>query len=99
MFKSKCFNIFRQNISSRSITKHARIFSYAVGPHPLPTVALKKMACDTGGAFTTITSMGAIRTKIQVQICNFTFKDMKSYKYTNYDSLKLHKYHEKLDLL
>ena len=24
------------------------------------------MACDTGGAFTTITSMGAIRTKIQV---------------------------------
>ena len=37
-----------------------------IGPHPLPTVALKDMACKTGGSFTTITAMGAIRTKIQV---------------------------------
>ena len=51
---------------SNTITKDVRIFSYAVGPHPLPTVALKQMACATGGSFTTITAMGAIRTKIQV---------------------------------
>ena len=43
-----------------------RIFTYAVGPHPLPTTALKEMACSTGGRFSTITAMGAIRTKIQV---------------------------------
>ena len=39
-----------------------------VGPHPLPTVALKNMACRTKGAFDTITAMGAIRTTIQVNI-------------------------------
>ncbi|CAB4059788.1 CACNA2D2 [Lepeophtheirus salmonis] len=44
--------------------------SYAVGPHPLPTVALKTMACRTGGAFTTITAMGAIRTKVQDSYLN-----------------------------
>jgi hypothetical protein len=27
--------------SSRGMTANARIFTYAVGPHPLPTVALK----------------------------------------------------------
>ena len=52
---------------SRPITKEARIFTYAVGPHPLPTVALKSMACATKGSFDTITAMGAIRTKIQVR--------------------------------
>ncbi len=54
---------------TRNVTSKARIFTYAVGPHPLPTVALKDMACKTGGAFTTITAMGAIRTKIQVTNC------------------------------
>ena len=52
--------------SSREITANVRIFTYAVGPHPLPTVALKDMACATGGSFTSIISMGAIRTKVQV---------------------------------
>jgi voltage-dependent calcium channel alpha-2/delta-1/voltage-dependent calcium channel alpha-2/delta-2 len=45
--------------------KHIRIFSYAVGPHPLPVTALKEMACDTNGSYTLITAMGAIRTQIQ----------------------------------
>merc|ERR1712223_1639134 len=51
--------------TSRGMTANARIFTYAVGPHPLPTVALKDMACATGGSFTSIISMGAIRTKVQ----------------------------------
>ena len=48
-------------------SKHVRIFSYAVGPHPLPVTALKEMACGTQGSHTMITSMGAIRTSIQVK--------------------------------
>jgi hypothetical protein len=62
---AKILNVYTN--SSRVVTSNARIFTYAVGPHPLPTVALKDMACATGGAFTTITAMGAIRTKIQVK--------------------------------
>ena len=46
--------------------KHIRIFSYAVGPHPLPVTALNKMACDTNGSYTHIATTGAIRTQIQV---------------------------------
>lgn len=53
--------------SDRNVTNRVRIFTYAIGPHPLPTVALKKIACATKGSFETITAMGAIRTKIQVR--------------------------------
>ncbi len=47
-------------------SNHIRVFSYAVGPHPLPVTALKEIACDTNGSYTIITAMGAIRTQIQV---------------------------------
>ena len=46
------------------ITKHVRIF-YAVGLHPQPIVALKKMACDIGGAFPIITSIGVSRLRVR----------------------------------
>ncbi len=55
-----------RNESVGGSASRARIFTYAVGPHPLPTVALEKMACATDGDFSIITAMGAIRTKIQV---------------------------------
>ncbi|XP_071749131.1 voltage-dependent calcium channel subunit alpha-2/delta-2 isoform X14 [Lepeophtheirus salmonis] len=61
IYPEKVINYYR----NQTLTENVRIFSYAVGPHPLPTVALKTMACRTGGAFTTITAMGAIRTKVQ----------------------------------
>ena len=54
--------------------KHIRIFSYAVGPHPLPVTALNKMACDTNGSYTHIATTGAIRTQIQVQFDKNEYK-------------------------
>ncbi|XP_071440117.1 voltage-dependent calcium channel subunit alpha-2/delta-2-like isoform X2 [Hetaerina americana] len=48
-----------------SITENVRIFTYACGPHPIPTVILKTIACETKGYFNTITALGAIRTRIQ----------------------------------
>ncbi|KAG8232873.1 hypothetical protein J437_LFUL011579, partial [Ladona fulva] len=32
-----------------SITENVRIFTYACGPHPIPTVILKTIACETKG--------------------------------------------------
>ena len=58
--------IKKYQAESMTFTKNVRIFSYAVGPHPLPITALKEMACGTHGSYTMITSMGAIRTQIQV---------------------------------
>ncbi|XP_040580279.1 voltage-dependent calcium channel subunit alpha-2/delta-2 isoform X4 [Lepeophtheirus salmonis] len=66
IYPEKVINYYR----NQTLTENVRIFSYAVGPHPLPTVALKTMACRTGGAFTTITAMGAIRTKVQDSYLN-----------------------------
>ena len=54
------------DLKDKMNSNHIRVFSYAVGPHPLPVTALKEMACDTNGSYTIITAMGAIRTQIQV---------------------------------
>ena len=61
---------------SKDGSKHVRIFSYAVGPHPLPVTALKEMACGTQGSHTMITSMGALRTSIQVINRRFVKKNL-----------------------
>nr|XP_045602573.1 voltage-dependent calcium channel subunit alpha-2/delta-1-like isoform X2 [Procambarus clarkii] len=46
-------------------TKSVRVFTYAVGPHPIPTAVLKQMACSTGGKYSVITTRSSVRTKIQ----------------------------------
>ncbi|XP_069979919.1 voltage-dependent calcium channel subunit alpha-2/delta-1 isoform X2 [Penaeus vannamei] len=46
-------------------TKDVRVFTYAVGPHPIPTAVLKQMACSTGGQYSVITTRSSVRTKIQ----------------------------------
>ncbi|KAL0274489.1 UNVERIFIED_CONTAM: hypothetical protein PYX00_006895 [Menopon gallinae] len=58
---------------SELVTKHCnesrngqiRIFTFACGPHPIPTVVLKEMACSTGGYFSPITALGSVRVKVQ----------------------------------
>ncbi|KAK8396776.1 hypothetical protein O3P69_005025 [Scylla paramamosain] len=54
-----------KNYSANNYTKSVRIFTYAVGPHPIPTAVLKQMACTTGGMYSVITTRSSIRTKIQ----------------------------------
>ncbi|XP_050732998.1 voltage-dependent calcium channel subunit alpha-2/delta-2-like isoform X2 [Eriocheir sinensis] len=48
-----------------NFTRSVRIFTYAVGPHPIPTAVLKQMAYCTGGMYSVITTRSSIRTKIQ----------------------------------
>ncbi|XP_069951527.1 voltage-dependent calcium channel subunit alpha-2/delta-1 isoform X1 [Cherax quadricarinatus] len=55
------FNKFQAD----NYTKSVRIFTYAVGPHPIPTAVLKQMACSTGGKYSVITTRSSVRTKIQ----------------------------------
>lgn len=42
-----------------------RLFTFGCGPHPIPTVVLKSMACKTRGYFSSITALGAIQNRIQ----------------------------------
>lgn len=50
---------------NQSRTGHIKMFTFACGPHPIPTVVLKEMACATGGYFSPITALGSVRVKIQ----------------------------------
>ena len=49
-----------------TLTSDVRVFTYACGPHLIPTVALETMACRTGGHFTIIASRDGERTLMQV---------------------------------
>lgn len=50
---------------NESLSSQIKIFTFACGPHPIPTVVLKEMACSTGGYFSPITALGSVRVKIR----------------------------------
>ncbi|XP_059488918.1 voltage-dependent calcium channel subunit alpha-2/delta-2-like isoform X2 [Neocloeon triangulifer] len=50
---------------SDNVTRNVRIFTYASGPHPIPTVILKSIACTTNGYYNTLTAAAAIRPRMQ----------------------------------
>ncbi|XP_066961533.1 voltage-dependent calcium channel subunit alpha-2/delta-1-like isoform X2 [Macrobrachium rosenbergii] len=57
-------DVFKRYLADND-TKNVRVFTYAVGPHPIPTAVLKQMACSTGGQYSVITTSSSVRTKIQ----------------------------------
>ncbi|XP_065349965.1 voltage-dependent calcium channel subunit alpha-2/delta-2-like isoform X2 [Cloeon dipterum] len=48
-----------------TVTRNVRIFTYASGPHPIPTVILKSIACTTNGYYNTLTALAAIGPRVQ----------------------------------
>ena len=50
---------------NNSNNENIKIFTFACGPHPIPTVILKEMACSTGGYFSPITALGSVRIKVR----------------------------------
>lgn len=55
-------------VNKLNVDRKIRIFTYVVGPHPIPYATLKSLACDNRGYFTTITSFGSSRYKAQEYI-------------------------------
>lgn len=54
------------HLCNESTEDCVRVFTYGCGPHPIPTVVLKSMACRTRGYFSSITALGAIQNRVQV---------------------------------
>lgn len=80
MFFSDGGTDWPQELSTRSCSNSSsdctRVFTFGCGPHPIPTVVLKTMACKTRGFFSSITALGAIQNRIQVRntfLCTFVF--------------------------
>ncbi|XP_052120418.1 voltage-dependent calcium channel subunit alpha-2/delta-2 isoform X3 [Frankliniella occidentalis] len=53
------------HLCNESTEDCVRVFTFGCGPHPIPTVVLKSMACKTRGYFSSITALGAIQNRIQ----------------------------------
>ncbi|XP_034239825.1 voltage-dependent calcium channel subunit alpha-2/delta-2-like isoform X2 [Thrips palmi] len=53
------------HLCNESTEDCVRVFTFGCGPHPIPTVILKSMACKTRGYFSSITALGAIQNRIQ----------------------------------
>lgn len=53
-------------ITNNSITRQTRLFTLAVGPHPIPTLNLRNISCSTNAFHGAILTYGAIRSKVQV---------------------------------
>lgn len=53
-------------IANNSITRQTRLFTLAVGPHPIPTVNLRNISCSSNASHGAILTFGAIPSKVQV---------------------------------
>lgn len=53
-------------ITNNTVTRQTRLFTLAVGPHPIPTLNLRNISCSTNAFHGAILTYGAIRSKVQV---------------------------------
>ena len=53
-------------IANNSVTRQTRLFTLAVGPHPIPTVNLRNISCSSNASHGAILTFGAIPSKVQV---------------------------------
>jgi len=52
-------------IANNSVTRQTRLFTLAVGPHPIPTVNLRNISCSSNASHGAILTFGAIPSKVQ----------------------------------
>ena len=55
-----------QTIRNDTRTATTRVFTVAIGPHPIPTTAMKNVSCSYQGLHTAIMNYGAIPNKVRV---------------------------------
>ena len=53
-------------MTNHSTTRRTRVFTLAVGPHPIPTLNLRNISCSTKAFHGAILTYGAIPGKVQV---------------------------------